>query len=151
MKLFLNHINSLHLIFLLFGIIFSGILMFKINNPITLNIKSTYYVISNKIILISFLLYFLSLTILYFYKATDLNNLLTRSHILITILTLAIMLILYSIMKEDSQNYDIVTFIKNKKFNSNIRISLLILSIIFLLSQLLFIINFIMSFFRKPF
>jgi hypothetical protein len=151
MNINFNLFNSISSFLFLFGLVFCAIIFFKLEESITLNFKSDYFVFSKNLILTSSIIYFSIITFGYFIRAEELNQNLTKTHILISIISLVSVLILFLLLKENTKDYDVVNLINNANFNSKIEKAIWILLPIFLLSQLLFIINFIMSFFRKPF
>lgn len=151
MKIKFNLFNSISSFLLLFDIVFCTVIIFKLEETINLNFRNTYFVISKKIILTASIIYFSIITFGYFIRAEQLNQNLTKTHILISIISLFSILILFLLLKEDTKDYDVVNLINNANFNSKIEKAIWVLLPTFLLSQLLFIINFIMSFFRKPF
>lgn len=143
--------NSINLFLLLFGIVFCAVIIFKFEESVTLNFKSTYFVISKKIILTASIIYFSIITFVYFIRTEKLNQNLTKTHLFISIISLISILILILFLQESSEPHDIISLIKYSDSNSKIEKAIWIILPIFLLSQLLFIINFAMSFFHKPF
>lgn len=144
-----NLFNNQSIIFLLFGLFFSVIIYLKPEDIITLNFKSNYYVISKKLILTTSIIYFLIIALLYFIRTKQLNRKLTKIHIITTVLSLVLILIFILLLRDKSENYDIISIIHNSEFNSKIEKSIWVTLPIFLVSQLVFIINFVMSFFSN--
>lgn len=151
MKINSNLFSYISSFLFLFGIVFCAIIFFKLEESISLNFKSTYFVISKKLILSASIIYFSIITFGYFIRTKQLNQNLTKTYIVISIFSLISILILILFLQENPEPHDIISLIKSSDSNSKIEKSIWILLSIFLLSQLLLIINFIMSFFRKPF
>lgn len=151
MKINVNLFNSISTFSLLFGIVFCTIIFFNLHESIALNFKSNYFVISKTLILTVSIIYFSIITLGYFIRTKQLNPNLNKTHNLISIFSLVSMLILILFLQESPEPHDIISLIKSSDSNSKIEKAIWVLLPIFLLSQLLFIINFIMSFLRKPF
>ena len=151
MKINFNLFNYISSFLLLFGIFFCAIIFLKLEESITLNFKSSYFVISKKLVLTTSFIYFSIITFGYFIRTEQLNQNLTKTHLLISISSLVSILILILFLQESPEPHDIISLIKSSDSNSKIEKAIWIILPIFLLSQLLFIINFAMSFFRKPF
>jgi len=118
---------------------------------IEVNIHDTYYVASIKTLAILISLYFGLIGLLYFlFNHLNLNLLtfLTKTHIIVSLLTFPMIYLLNFLYKNDV-SYDIFTIINNEKINNKVTYSIIFVLLIFIISQLLFLANLIQALFKK--
>lgn len=118
-----------------------------------INVHDTYYVINNLHLAIILSIFLAIISLGYFLIKIfniSLINWMTISHILITIFGMLIIYILFRIqLNFEVKSYDIESILKYSKTIQRIRFTLFSFFIVVLLSQLVFLINFLVSIFKK--
>ena len=130
-------------------IFFIGLVNAKKN--VEVNIHDTYYIATIKTLSIIFSLYFCLIGLMYFlfnYFQINLISILTKTHLLISLLTFPIIYLL-SLFYKNKISFDIVTILKNEKFNNRVTYSIIFTLVIFILSQIFFVFNLLYSIIKK--
>jgi heme/copper-type cytochrome/quinol oxidase subunit 1 len=140
--------------FTIFWIVIPIVLVIGFMNAkknIDVNIHDTYYVASIKTLALLISLYFGLIGLLYFlfnHQNLNLLTFLTKTHIIVSLLTFPVIYLLSFLYKNDV-SYDIFTILNNEKFNNKVTYSIIFILVIFIISQLLFIANLILALFKK--
>lgn len=121
------------------------------HNVIDVNIHDTYYIINyfHLTIIISLVLGIIGL--IYFLSNLFRLNLLkrlTKIHILTFFISL-ILIFLFNKLYKTNTSYDIISILNDQKFNDKITLTIIILFCLFILSQILFLINIIINIIKK--
>lgn len=118
-----------------------------------INVHDTYYVINNLLLAIILSIFLAIISLGYFLIkifSIPLINWMTISHILITIFGMLIIYILFRIqLNFEVKSYDIESILKYSKTIQRVNFTLFSVFIVVLLSQLVFLINFAVSIFKK--
>lgn len=118
-----------------------------------INVHDTYYVINNLHLAIILSIFLAIISLGYFLIkifSIPLINWMTISHILITIFGMLIIYILFRIqLNFEVKSYDIESILKYSKTIQRVNFTLFLVLIVVLLSQLVFLINFAVSIFKK--
>ena len=118
-----------------------------------INVHDTYYVINNLHLAIILSIFLAIISLGYFLIkifSIPLINWMTISHILITIFGMLIIYILFRIqLNFEVKSYDIESILKYSKTIQRVNFTLFSVLIVVLLSQLVFLINFAVSIFKK--
>ena len=118
-----------------------------------INVHDTYYVINNLHLAIILSIFLAIISLGYFLIkifSIPLINWMTISHILITIFGMLIIYILFRIqLNFEVKSYDIESILKYSKTIQRVNFTLFSVLIVVLLSQLVFLINFAVSIFKR--
>ncbi len=124
---------------------------FNSKKTIDINVHDTYYVAAIYTLAIILSIYFGLIGLIYYLaKVFNFNtySILINIHILISLLVFPFIYLTTFFYKSNS-NLDIISIINNQKFNDKITYIIIILFCIFLMTQILFLINIIIGFIRK--